>query len=210
MNYYYDVLLNFQEKYCMFYEWDKEDNIEFIKKIPLFHIDTKTFADLLTKKVSVKNEFLKSIENKTKIKQNQYLKYTSIFSDGKNSIALEFNDDGIVINKSSLLLEDELNINEFMYTVNLSELDYTILSVDEIQNETRQELNIKRVIKIEIESMYKKKEYSKLKYIYLEWFDELLDSIEKMYNNMLKKIDSSLTEKEYSIYELIKLSYNNV
>lgn len=210
MNYYYDVLLNFQEKYYMFYEWDKEDNIEFIKKIPLFHIDTKTFADLLTKKVSVKNEFLKSIENKTKIKQNQYLKYTSIFSDGKNSIALEFNDDGIVINKSSLLLEDELNINEFMYTVNLSELDYNILSVDEIQNETRQELNIKRVIKIEIESMYKKKEYSKLKYIYLEWFDELLDSIEKMYHNMLKKIDSSLTEKEYSIYELIKLSYNNV
>ena len=35
-------------------------------------------------------------------------------SDGKNNLALEFQSDGKVINKSSLLLEDELNINEFI------------------------------------------------------------------------------------------------
>ena len=48
MNYYYDILLNFQENYYMFYEWDKEDNIEFVKKIPLFHIDSKEFIDIFT------------------------------------------------------------------------------------------------------------------------------------------------------------------
>ena len=58
--------------------------------------------------------------------------------------------------------------------------------------------------------MYNNKEFSKLKYIYLEWFNELLDDIEKMHNNMLKKLKCNLTEKEYNIYELIKLSYNNV
>ena len=58
--------------------------------------------------------------------------------------------------------------------------------------------------------MYQNKENSKLKYIYLEWFNKLEDNINLMYQNMLNKLNDKLTEKEYSIYELIKLSYNNV
>jgi len=194
----------------MFYEWDKEDNIEYIKKIPLFHIESKTYIDLYSKKIKVTKEFLNIIENKTKLKQNNYLKYTAIFSDGKNSIGLEFNNDGIVISKSSVMLEDELNINEFMYSVKLSELNYEIIGEDEIQKETRQELKVKNILNVEINKMFKNKEYSKLKYIYLEWFNELLEDIDKMYENMLIKINNHLLEKEYIIYELIKLSYNNV
>ena len=68
MNYYYDILLNFQEKYYWFYEWDQNDNIDFIKKIPIFHVDSKTYIELLTKKISLNKEFLNSIENKTKLK----------------------------------------------------------------------------------------------------------------------------------------------
>lgn len=210
MSYYYDVLINFQDNYCMFYEWDKEDNIEFIKKIPLVHISSKVYNDFFTKKIKVSKEFLNSIENKTKIKQNHYLKYACIFSDGKNSIAIEFDEEGISLNKSSVMLEDEININEFMYTINLTEIDYEVILDETMFKETRQELKIKRVLEIEINSMYNKKEFSKLKYIYLEWFNELLDNTDQMYNNMLMKINDRLTEKEYHIYELIKLSYNNV
>lgn len=210
MNYYYDILLNFQENYYMFYEWDKEDNIEFVKKIPLFHIDSKEIVDIFNNKIMITNEFLKLIENKTKIKQNKFLKYTAIFSDGKNSLAVEFNDDGVLINKSSLILDDELSINEFMYSINKSNLDYQIIETETRSKETRQELKIKRLLKLEVQSMYEKKEYSKLKYIYLEWFNELKDNIDNMYELMLNKINSTLTNKEYEIYELIKLSYNNV
>ena len=210
MNYYYDLLLNFQEKYCMFYEWDEQDEIEFIKKIPLYHIDSKTYIDLFNKKIKVNEEFLKSIENKTKLKSNNYLEHTAVFSDGKNSIALEFNNNGNVINKSSLMLEDELNINEFMYSTSVSELNYEIVEDDIREKETRQEQKIKKLLRLEIDFMYYNKEFSKLKYIYLEWFNELLDNIDKMYNNMLDKIKSNITDKEYEIYELIRLSYNNV
>ena len=210
MNYYYDILINFQDKYCMFYEWDKEDNIEFIKKIPLIHISSKVYTDFLLNKFKVSKEFLNKIENKTKVKQNEYLKYVCVFSDGKNSLVVEFNDDGISLNKSSVMLEDEININEFMYTINLSELEYEIIMLDEKDKETRQEIKVKRLLEIEIKSMYLKKEFSKLKYIYLEWFNELIDNLDKMYENMLNKIKDKLTEKEYQIYELIKLSYNNV
>lgn len=210
MDYYYDVLLNFQESYSMFYEWDSEDIIEYVKKIPLFHVDAKVIIDLICKKIKIEKEFLNNIENKTKLKGNNILKYACIFSDGKNSIALEFNEEGMSLNKSSLILEDELNINEFMYNIPLQKIEYQIISDDQINNETRQELKIKKILKLEINSIYNKKEYSKLKYIYLEWFSNILPNIDEMYQNMLLKLESKLTEKEYHIYELIKLSYNNV
>ncbi len=210
MDYYYDVLLNFQDNYYMFYEWDEDDTIEYVKKIPLIHVDSKTILNMISKVLVVDKEFLKKIENKTKLKQNNYLKYTSIFSDGKNALALEFNDDGVVINKSSLILEDELSVNEFMYNVVISKIDYEIKDKVKVTKETRQELKIKKLIKLEVEKMYQNKENSKLKYIYLEWFNKLEDNINLMYQNMLNKLNDKLTEKEYSIYELIKLSYNNV
>lgn len=210
MDYYYDVLLNFQDNYYMFYEWDEEDTIEYVKKIPLIHVDSKTILNMISKVLVVDKEFLKKIENKTKLKQNNYLKYTSIFSDGKNALALEFNDDGVVINKSSLILEDELSVNEFMYNVVISKIDYEIKDKVKVTKETRQELKIKKLIKLEVEKMYQNKENSKLKYIYLEWFNKLENNINLMYQNMLNKLNDKLTEKEYSIYELIKLSYNNV
>lgn len=210
MNYYYDVLLNFQDKYYMFYEWDELDNVEFIKKIPLFHVNNKTFLEFYTKVVKVELNFLKQIENKTKIKQNEYLKYACIISDGKNSIAIEFDDLGLVISKSSLILDDEISVNEFMYSINNSEIKYEIVDNDIRTKETRQELKIKKILKIEIQKMYEQKEESKLKYIYIEWFNELLDNTDTMYHNMINKLRDNLTEKEYKIYEIINLSYNNV
>ena len=192
MDYYYDVLLNFQESYSMFYEWDSEDVIEYVKKIPLFHVDAKVIIDLICKKIKIEKEFLNNIENKTKLKGNNILKYACIFSDGKNSIAIEFNEEGMFLNKSSLILEDELNINEFMYNIPLQKIEYQIISDDQINNETRQELKIKKILKLEINSIYNKKEYSKLKYIYLEWFSNILPNIDEMYQNMLLKLESIL------------------
>ncbi len=210
MDYYYDVMLNFQERYCMFYEWDKEDDLEYAKKIPLIHVEQKTILNMLSKKIQISKSFLESIKDKTKLKGNHFLEYTSIFSDGKNALAIEFDEEGYSINKSSLILDDELNVNEFMYNISLSNIEYKVIKDDGLIKETRQEEKVKKVIKLEINNMFKDRNYSKLKYIYLEWFDELLEDTEKMYQKMLKKLDESLTEKEYLIYELIKLSYNNV
>ncbi len=210
MDYYYDILLNFQEEYCMFYEWDQEDVMDVIKKIPLFHVDSKVLKDLLTKIVVVNKSFLQSIENKTKLKNNEFLQYTCVFSDAKNSLAVEFDQDGKIINRSSLILDDELNINEFMYNISLMKLEYTTIGKEKILKETRQEVKIKKLIYTEIVDVYQKKEFSKLKYIYLEWFKVLEENVELMYQKMLKKLEGNLTEVEYHIYELIKLSYNNV
>lgn len=206
MNYYYDVLLNFQDVFYMFYEWDESDNIEFIKKIPLFHVDTQMISDAISNTIELNKNFLEQICDKTKLKQNKILNYACIISDGKNNIAIECNNNGLIINKSSLTIEDELNINEFIYTINKSKIDYKIISKCKSFKETRQELKIKKFLDLEIKDIYNKKNYSKLKYIYLEWFNEILDNNEVMYNNMLNKIKDKLSSREYHIYELIKLN----
>lgn len=207
MNYYYDILLNFEDNYIMFYEWDSSDSFEFIKKIPMLRVDNKTYKDLLINKVLVNKEFLNIINNKTKLKKG-ILKYACIISDSKNSIALEFNDDGLVISKSSILLDDELNINEFIYDVDITKIDYKKIKKEEKRIDTRKDEKIKRILKIEIDNMYNNKNYSKLKYIYLEWFNTLDDNYDLMYKNMLKRLKNKLSRKEYDIYKIIKLTYS--
>ncbi len=207
MNYYYDLLLNFNEEYYKFYEWESNDIILYIKKIPLYHIDHNTYIKLLTNKIKINSELLNSIRNNTKCK-NDFIEYACIFSDGKNSIAVEFNKEGISINKSSLLLDDELNINEFIYDVDIAKIDYKKIKKEEKRIDTRKDEKIKRILKIEIDNMYNNKNYSKLKYIYLEWFNTLDDNYDLMYKNMLKRLKNKLSRKEYDIYKIIKLTYS--
>ena len=210
MDFYYDILLNFQDRYYMFYEWDEFDNIEFIRKIPIMYIDTLTLKDLYKSKVKVTSEFLKKIENKTKLKKNKYIKYSCIFTDGKNTLAIEFNDKCESISKSSILLEDELNIIEFSYGMSKSTFEYLVLEEESKKSYTRQEEKIKHVLKCELDKIMNDKNYSKLKYLYIEWFQKLLNDNYKMYEEMINKLNGEITDKEYKIYEFIKKSYNNV
>jgi len=46
MEFIYDILLNFQEEYCDFYEWQINDKVLNIKKIPLYKIGNKDYLIL--------------------------------------------------------------------------------------------------------------------------------------------------------------------
>ena len=209
MNYYYDIVLNFQEKNYMFYEWEEEDSIDIIKKIPIFQVNIKTFKDLINNEIKVDLEFLKSIENKTELK-NKTLKYVALFASKNGSIALEFNNEGKSIYRSFLQVDDELGAIEMLFTLPVYKLNYTILKKISISKNLRKEDNIKNFIKKEIDLLYNKKEIDKLKYLYNEWFLKDNDDILKIYNEMNKKLQDKLSDREITIYNLIRLSYNNV
>ena len=49
MNYVYDILLNFNEIGYYFYDWNGNDNILHIRKIPIFKIDSKTLKKVIHK-----------------------------------------------------------------------------------------------------------------------------------------------------------------
>ena len=209
MNYYYDLVLNFNETAFMFYEWNENDVIELIKKIPLFSVNNKLLKDLIYNEIVVDKEFLNLIEDKCELK-NGTLKYVALFASKNGAIALEFNNDGKSISRSFLQVDDEIGVTEMLYTIPLFKFDYTLGQKIKINKNLRIEEDIKKFIELEIDSLYKKGNFDKLKYLYNEWFLKDSDDLNIIYKDMKEKLKGDLTDKEMNIYNLIRLSYNNV
>lgn len=213
MYYYYDVLLNFQDsdKLYEFYEWEETDEIDFIKKIPLFKIPSKTLKDLIKYQVIFETEFLNEIKKKTVLKSSsKELEYAFLVSDTKNALALELNVKGEVINRSKLLLSDEINLSEIMFTMKEIKLPYSKKEKYPAIRELRQIENIKKLIKCEIDTLYESKNISKLKYLYLEWFNEYKEELDEIIKGMYKDLEENYSVNQKHIYEIIKHSYNKV
>ena len=71
MSYIYDIILNFQKNYYEFYEWNDEDEITHIKKIPIFKTTTIDFQTIKKDTIKFSEKFLETINNKTeKFKKN--------------------------------------------------------------------------------------------------------------------------------------------
>lgn len=208
MNYYYDILLNLNEELFDFYEWEESDNIEFIKRIPIYRVDNKTLKDILKYQVQFNQELLDNIKNKTILRKNGVLEMVFLITDSKNAIALELDNKGLVINRSKLLISDEINLIERTFNLREVKLKYEKTKKYPERKDLRQIAEKKKLINVEIETLYKNKNKSKLKYLYYEWFNKNEENIENMYKNMKKELNLKFNENTLNIYDLIKLSYN--
>ena len=127
MYYYYDILLNFgnDNELYSFYEWEKDDALEFIKKIPLFRVSTETILDHLQYQIKYEKDIVELIKNKAVIKSsNSTLENLMVISDNKNALALELDENGKVISRSNLLLNDEENLLEMLVAMNETNFNY--------------------------------------------------------------------------------------
>lgn len=210
MNYYYDIVLNLNEELYEFYEWEENDSIDFIKKIPLFRVSTKTLKDNLKYQTKFSQTMIDQIKNKTVIKKNENLENIFLISDTKNALALEINNEGLVINRSKLLVSDEMNLIEMIYSLKEVKIEYEKIKKYEARKELRQIEKIKKLIKCEIDLLYQEKNRSKLKYLYYEWFNTVENSLEKMYEEMNTELEKNFSDKLNNIYDLIKLSYHKI
>lgn len=209
MNYFYDLFLNFNEENIYFYEWDEFDNIEHFKRIPVFQVNNKTLNEFINNKISVDLDFIMMIKNKSKDKEDIIGNF-ALFCDKNNGIAIEFDDNGIEIARSFLLVIDELNLLDIVYTIELRPLNYKLIKKVEHKKKLRKEEKIKLLIKTEINTLLKKENYEKLNYLYIEWFNKKPDNKEEMIREFYKALDKEINGSELKVYDLIKLSYNNV
>ena len=126
MNFYYDILVNLEEDFYEFYEWEKNDPIIAIKKTPLFKVNHKVIVDFLTYDITLDEELTINILEKTICKNQKEKLNALLISDTKTSLFVEVNDKGQVIFKSKLLVEDENNINEIVNALKESDLKYHV------------------------------------------------------------------------------------
>ena len=209
MNYYYDVVLNFSDINMLFYEWNKFDNLELYKRVPIIQVNSKTLNDFINNNVVVDENFLEMIKDKAK-KKGDCPSYIAIFADRNGSIALEFDENGNSLYRSFLDIDDDLNISEFLYTVDIMKVSYEIKDEIKYNDCLRMEDEIKLLIKTEINSLHKKKDFVKLKYLYMEWFNKVPYDNEQIYDYTINKLNDKVGIEEKRIYDLIKLSYNKV
>ena len=213
MNYIYDVVLNFQNEYYDFYEWNKTDNIHHMRKIPILKISNQKFIEIKNHIVKFDEKSVKYLNGKNAIterfKQNNIskIKYTFIICSDQEAMAIKLNKNGIAYLKSALLPDEEddaLEITNFQNEINLN---YQIIQKNKKQNfKTRFESENENFIQTELDKVYKQKNKQKLNYIYLECFNKNESNIDIAYNKLKKEINKANNnfKKIYNIFKMTK------
>ena len=113
MNYIYDIFLNYNDLAYEVFEWNKEDKISHIRKIPLIVISSLDLYNLINKKIIIDSSFLTKIYRKTEVfskRDNYYLDYSFLATDKNEIIAFKLDKNGLIKQYSKLLVEEEIEV----------------------------------------------------------------------------------------------------
>ena len=211
MIYIYDLLLNFtdDERILEFFEWSEKDEIINIKKIPLIRVTNKTMKDFINKKIKVTEDLLSDIKNKTTTySKTQDLEYSILISNLNKVIAIEFNKNGEVLSRSSLLLDEEDEVLEEVEYLEVQQIKYKVLSTYKTNYTlTRLEQKKKKYLLKEMDTLYQENNISKLTFLYEELFptDEL--SLYDKYLKLKEDIENNYSSNHNKLYDIVRLTY---
>lgn len=209
MNYIYDILVNFNEFPYDFYDWNYDDPIEHIRKIPLFKVSSDKFLELKNSDIVITEEWMEKIQNKTEVFQSKgvdKIRYAALFTDGMEALAIEFNHQGKSIGKSRLLVDEENEVLEVAGRIHHIILEYSIIKTKRIEElKTRREIEIYHYLHDQIKIL-EEENVEKLKYLYYECFNRKEEDKHKI----VKAIEKCLLEQWNStypqVYEFFKLT----
>lgn len=199
MQYYYDVLGNFSEYILKFYEWESNDDIVNIKKIPFIKISKEDMRVLLSYSVILEMD---NIVKNSKDKANYLL-----LSTGCDALMVELNQEGKIIYYSSLLIEDELEVNELAHSMNTIKLKFKVLDKIKILSDYRQGEKAKNLIFHELKKIRDNDNKDECLYYYYEWFHVSTDDYDKAIKKMFLEIKKPFNKDMERIEKLIRLSY---
>ena len=202
MNYIYDIVLNFNKDFYNFFEWNKNDNIINVKKIPIFLIDNDTFTSMKYDNVIVSKEFIDLIKDKTYTYTRSKLGISCLISNNKEVIAVLFNDNGNLIKRSSLMLDEEEEVldeieNDSLYKINIIKRRKV-----NIENVNR---NIKEKKDFLIKYINEEKNDINLKYLYYDYFEKDENNIKIIKNDLIKEIKNNWNKKLNNFYDTVKI-----
>lgn len=213
MLYIYDILLNWcKDKLYDFFEWEKTDKLEHIKKIPLIRVERGLVNKFITKNVKLDESFPSKIYNLTEVynsKNITKIPYAILLTDGASVLAVKLDKYGNIKFKSKLLIDEEEEILCLCNRLDKYKLKY-IETEDENMDDftTRNEKKMRSFLLDDIETTYKKKDYEKLKYLYNEYCGITTNNIELIYNNLIESIHYEINSGHIKIYNLLQLIGN--
>ena len=211
MTYIYDVLLNYTDdaRIAEFFEWESDDTLEHIKRIPLVKISSKQLNELINYNVKVDKSFLDKIKGITIMyKKTKNLEYALLVSDLNKVIAIEFDKKGEIIGRSSLLLDEEEEIIEEIYDLKEDLIPYVLQNkLKKNQFLTRGEIKKQRYLLKEIEILHNENNKDKLEYLYEEIYKKDNLTLDEKYLKLKKDIEENYSNKHNALYEIVRLTY---
>ena len=209
MHYIYNIKTNFFETYYDFYEWEKNDNLTCFKKIPIKKINKKSYQEIFNNKIKINKQLLENLKNKAEIYQNNNKNYIYILlTNGKDVFALKFNKDGITIQRSSIIVDDELDISIIIKNMKTENIEYEILKKIKNILQTRKNIKINNYLKKELNNLSIKNDNNKIKYLYYECFNKIEKNPVIAIKKLLKsKENKEIKEKLYNYLKICKTSH---
>lgn len=201
MNYIYDIVLNFNKDYFEFYEWKKSDKIINVKKIPAFKVNSEVLNSFKYNEVVVDKEFLDKIFDLTLFYSKCNYKYMCLLSDTNETIGVMFNSSGELIKRSSLVIDEEDEVNEEVVSNNM-------LWIKLVKNDRKDIRCVSRIDRERKEFLYKfinnLGSDSVLKYMYYDYFEVEEDNIDIIKNKLLLELDNKDADIR-KLYDLVKV-----
>jgi len=201
MNYIYDIYLNLNETLYDFFDWNKNDKLIHIKKIPIIKVSEDTLKTLLLSNIKLNEDLLTQIYNRTDVWNiNKKISYCALFSSSSDIIALEFNKNGNSIKKSFLFIDEELEVLEIVNKLSERIIDFEILNNQKNIFKTRNQIKEEDFICGELKNM----DDSRLTYIYFECFGKREKNKKIILENIKKLKKNSKIYK--NLYDILKLT----
>ena len=201
MNYIYDIVLNFQDNYYQFFEWNRTDKIKNISKIIVYRVSDKDLKDLTYNKIIIDIELLKKLKEENK----KHKKIMCLVSNTKQSIGLLFSEEGILLKRSSLLFEEENEVNQFSKELPITKITYQ----ENKKNLPHNKLRIEHEKKDTLVNFIKKtNDITTLKYLYYEYFSEECNDEQNIKTTLLNILEQEWNNKKTNLYKVITLLTN--
>lgn len=198
MNYIYDIVLNFQDNYYQFFEWNRTDKIKNISKLTIYHISDQDLMDLTYNQITINEPFLTKLKEDNK----KYKKIICLVSNTNQTIGLLFSEDGKLLKRSSLLFEEETEANNFAKELPLTKVTYQENNKKEPNNHLRMEIEKKDIL---VQYINQTNDILTLKYLYYEYFKKECDDIKKIKIDLLHILKEEWNPKKNNLYQLIYL-----
>lgn len=212
MIYIYDLLLNYQDgkRLVEFFEWDKDDSLEHVKRIPLFVVPSIDIDHFCFSDIKVDTKFLELIKGKTLFyKKKKSVFYSCLFCDLNRVIAVEFSRNGEVLARSCLLLDEEDAVLESAKVVEEEHISYKVLNDgSNISFLTRKEEFQKRYLLSEFSSFTESKDIDMFNYLYEEIFGKDDLSYNLKYQKLVDDILNHFDSRYQKLFDIIRLSYS--
>ncbi len=204
MTFVYDVYVNFQTVCYDFFEWNKQDKITHIKRIPIFQIQENIFQKLIVHDYQIDKKTQEILRGKTEIYRGKKKLTAALFTDNKDILAVLLDKNGNIIKKSFLLLEEEKTILKSIRKIDFLNIAVTELEKRVLPLETRHEQERKAYLLKEFLEL----EDSQLLYLYFECFGKTNSNRKWMQEKLTEQVLMGNEEVSNISYHFLKLICN--